>query len=344
MVDYLRVIAKLWLLSGMTQRDLQPMNTPRFHCFPYRLICRLRRLQFLLLLILLSTSRGAQINFNSTASLTADINRSSTGQPWDANYLMDLGVFDAGFVPTTSNLSEWAQHWHTAMRVTYNTKFRAFTGSHLVTTNTGVFTIGAKAYLWVFNPRGLGGEWLLVTADTWLWPDGSDDMAHPLSWSVAGGTQVVAGQVNPGNAIHMRSISAGTAQPPMQNYAGWAASRFTIGTAASLPEEDPDHDGISNRMEFALGLEPLVANGSSSMPAMGLALVNGVNCLQVVVPRRADRQVNYSVEASEDLSSWSRSTAEVLVVSTSITQLAYCDAFPYGSRGRRFIRVTVETY
>lgn len=316
------------------------------HTNSYAFTCAVLRFAALAVLLCggISILSASQINFNSTASLTTEINRTSVGEPWDENYLMDLGVFDAGFVPTPSNLIVWAQHWHTASRVPYNPKFRAFTGSLLVPANTGAFTVGARAYLWVFNPRGLGGEWVLVTASSWLWPDGSDTIGLPLNWSVAGATQVVVGRVNPDSGTHMRSILAGTAQPPLLNYATWAAARFTVVSPASQPDADPDGDGISNRMEFALGLEPTVKNPSSVVPLITAGLVNGVDCLQVTVPRQSDRQVNYAVEASEDLFQWFRGSGSVITLSASLGALSYCDALPLGVREHRFLRVAVETY
>jgi hypothetical protein len=88
---------------------------------------------------------------------------------------------------------------------------------------------------------------------------------------------------------------------------GKTLSRFTQwkvnqGFARSLPEEDDgDRDGIPLSLEYALGLDPVVGS-TDGMPVH--QLMNGAIALSY---RKQRAEVQYVVESSQDMITWSSS-------------------------------------
>ncbi len=85
----------------------------------------------------------------------------------------------------------------------------------------------------------------------------------------------------------------------------WLATHFGADAANPLiaaDNADPDADGRPNLLEYALGTDPLVADGSaqptlSMLPAL-------VSKLTLAFQRIADPAITYAVEASTDLVTW----------------------------------------
>ena len=146
---------------------------------------------------------------------------------------------------------------------------------------------------------------------------------------------LVSGQAT-GNAlvdeIHLVAASAPTA---LQN---WRALQFgtvaNTGTAADTA--DPDGDGVSNLLEYALGTSPTSA-ASVSVPT---AQVSGSR-LQISF-QRALSDVTYHVEASSDLSpgSWSVIATNPGTVGQKVTVTDTVD-LPAAPPPRRFLRLRV---
>ena len=101
---------------------------------------------------------------------------------------------------------------------------------------------------------------------------------------------------------------------------------YTSNTSAA-DSADPDGDGLSNLMEYALGLDP---NSSGVMPAV-LAL-NGANLEYSYTRSTAakDNGTTYQIEWSDTLAagSWSTETVKASV--------------PKGNGGKRFLRLRVS--
>ncbi len=115
----------------------------------------------------------------------------------------------------------------------------------------------------------------------------------------------------PGNytALHGFFTDAGSGAQPSA-FIAWQNANFgSTSLPQALPLADPDGDGLNNVAEFAFGLDPNAAgNAPWSGPATrGLPTVQFTgNLLQVQIDyiRRTDGSVEYLVESSSDLLTW----------------------------------------
>ena len=133
------------------------------------------------------------------------------------------------------------------------------------------------------------------------------------------------------------------AVPEPTNQQQWRFTNFgsydSLGSAAD--SADPDGDGLSNLMEYALGTGP---NSSGVIPAV-LAL-NGANLEYTYTRSTAakDNGLTYQIEWSETLEagSWSSETVTQQITSTQGTVETVKASVPKGSTGKRFLRLKVQ--
>ncbi len=113
-----------------------------------------------------------------------------------------------------------------------------------------------------------------------------------------------------------------------------------FGAAANDPEAadgaDWDKDGLTNLMEFALNLNPKVAD-SAAQPAP--VIVNDYLTL-TFVPNPAATDVTFVVEASTALSSWSTSDVEE-ITALQADGRTFRYKHPVSATGRAFLRLRV---
>ena len=123
----------------------------------------------------------------------------------------------------------------------------------------------------------------------------------------------------------------------------WRFANFGSYTSANSGADsaDPDGDGLSNLMEYALGLDP---NSSGVMPAV-LAL-NGANLEYSYTRSTAakDNGVTYQIEWSDTLAagSWSTETVTQQITSTQGALETVKASVPKGNGGKRFLRLRVS--
>jgi hypothetical protein len=123
----------------------------------------------------------------------------------------------------------------------------------------------------------------------------------------------------------------------------WRFANFGSYTSdgSAADSADPDGDGLSNLMEYALGTGP---NSSGVMPAV-LAL-NGANLEYTYTRSTAakDNGVTYQIEWSETLEagSWSTETVTQQITSTQGALETVKASIPKGTTGKRFLRLKVQ--
>lgn len=294
-------------------------------------------------MLLAPSATASRINWFSTLNRT---NLTSTGQPMDAQFRFELGVFINGFTPTAANTSQWAANWRSTQRIRYNpsTGVRQFNAEFTVEDNDTPFNVGAAAYLWGFRGNAASSEWILIRNTAWSWPAPNPFSPFPLAWNAAdaanpaGGVVILGSVIASGSPHLMRSAAVTNSAPPTTSWAVWQSDELD-GVALNGPNDDADGDGISNLIEFAFGTAPKTANPPVATPASILEL-GGQRHLQITVPRRADHTATLVIEVSPDLVSWSSGTSHTQVVSDTLASLVVRDLTPLGSAAtKRFMRV-----
>jgi hypothetical protein len=115
------------------------------------------------------------------------------------------------------------------------------------------------------------------------------------------------------NQVETCADVAVSVAPNPNHYDDWIALAFPGVTNLSVigMDADPDHDGVPNLAEFALGMTPSVADagpfgpGRPGLPIGFLLLTGGTSYLAMAVQRPVGRQVLYQPEASGSFSQWS---------------------------------------
>jgi len=114
--------------------------------------------------------------------------------PWDSSYIVELGWFDGGFQPTSTNFDLWSAAWKPVDLATWTISPTTYFSGTVVLTDNLTVPAGAAAYMWVRDSAAPGGgtEWLLVTNENWLFPDtsGSDQTTAPLFWDLIASADV----------------------------------------------------------------------------------------------------------------------------------------------------------
>ena len=95
---------------------------------------------------------------------------------------------------------------------------------------------------------------------------------------------------------YVASQATGSFQVVERTYEVWSR-RFLAATEFAGPEDDPDHDGINNLLEFALDTDPLALNHDSPVVAKQNGMFSGVVAKELA-------GASLALEASWDLQSW----------------------------------------
>jgi len=94
---------------------------------------------------------------------------------------------------------------------------------------------------------------------------------------------------------------------PAGSLAAWRQQHFgtTEGLGNAADNQDPDHDGIPNLLEFALGTNPRSSNGADGHTALPVVtLPGGVSALSFSHPEPSPDGLRYEVQATSDLTTW----------------------------------------
>jgi autotransporter-associated beta strand protein len=127
--------------------------------------------------------------------------------------------------------------------------------------------------------------------------------------------------------------------PALTTYLTWSQTAEQSLTAGlnNGPTDDPDHDGLSNLMEYALNTSPMLSNASPV--SQNLTTVGANRYLRLtVVKNPLASDLTYAVEVTSDITSniWT----ELTTVANG-NELTGTDTLPVSSTQRRFIRLRV---
>ena len=273
-------------------------------------------------------------------SVAESANLSSTGGAMDGEFSFELGVFKDNFTPTAANTVEWAENWVAAQRVPYNRPNQRFDGQFTVTNNTAPFTVGKAAYVWGFRGGIESSDWILFRAPNWTWPAPNPMNPFGLDWDAAHATAIV-GAVNPTGNPFLAKASSIAAASPVTTWLQWREDQLA-GLAATGPMDDPDHDGVSNIIEYVFGTPP---NEAGALPSIShqLTSVASQRFMEFTLARRIDHPAQLTVEVSSDLTNWSSGPSATQVISNTPTALIVRDLVPVGPDvPGRFMRVKAE--
>ncbi len=260
------------------------------------------------------------------------VNHTSTGANMDAAFQFQLGVFTGTFIPTISNMSEWSSRWQSAQVSSYNTATKSFGNAFTVSANPAPFTVGKKAYIWGRKTTATASEWILFSAISWTWPAPDPMNPFTIDWNTAAADLVLAGSIDPTVASFLMKSQA------VFSYTQWQDSQL-VGEILSSPNDDPDHDGTSNLLEFVFGTSPTQPT-VPTLTTMTLVEISGQKYLQMSVPRLRNRLAAVTVEVSENLVNWLSGTNHLVEVTNTSELLIVRDLTPSSSgQPRRFLRV-----
>ncbi len=244
-------------------------------------------------------AEGDIISWYSTPNRT---NVTSSGPAMDGSFTFQLGVFSEGFVPSASNISQWSTYWASADSVPYSSGSKCFEGNPITVSNDGPYTIGAKAYIWGRSSGPAGDEWILIRHSSWTWPAANFDPTT-RDWNAAAADEKILGDVHSNGSPFLMQSAA------VVSYTQWRNSTLA-GNPLNGANDDADHDGASNALEFALGSSP---TSSVAVPStvQSFIAISGQSYLQISVQRPRNRLATLTTEVSSNLTSWSGAVTEV---------------------------------
>lgn len=146
----------------------------------------------------------------------------------------------------------------------------------------------------------------------------------------------------------VQEIDLSGARPEITTYEEWRFFFFPDAAeqdAVSGPEADPDQDGVRNRSEYALWLDPRVRD-TTALPAFSLIEVGGDRFLGVTLTRTDAADVDVRVEVSPDLIHWESGPdfTEILsrIPQPGAEKLTIRDKLPVASTPFRFMRIQIS--
>jgi hypothetical protein len=273
--------------------------------------------------------RGETINWYCSPQ---KVNLTGGGQPMDAGFQFQLGVFASGFIPTAGNASEWAAHWVTAKATSYNPTTKAFEELFTVTGNAAPFSVGARAYVWGRSTSVGNDEWILFRNSSWTWPAPNPSDPFATEWNAASANEVILGSIDSDGSPYLMKSEL------VYSYPQWRGVQLA-GEPSNGPDDDPDGDGVSNALEFVFGTLPMVP-GPSSLATTSFIEISGQNYLQLAMPRLRNRLARLTVQVSPDLTQWTSGDAFTAVMEDSAAALVVRDKV--AGAARRFMRVKAE--
>ena len=266
----------------------------------------------------------------------------SKAQPLDSSWQFELGTFSKGFEPTQKNTADWSAHWIPIQRTRYNPSTRWFTALTTVTGLEPGIAAGDPVFVWGFGNVGDQNEWILFRSESWRWPKPNPSNPVPRVWSARTAERVVLGSVhNTTSKLQIVFSNVQASVPPRTTWVQWRESEL-VGKGPDGPMDDINQDGVPNIVEFILGKSPSDPVSLSKEPWLKpvISEIGGAARLEIRVPRRPERPVQWDVAVSEDLGSWRSAEGEVEILEEGADAFVVRDRKHVSeSGGRRFIKI-----
>lgn len=185
-----------------------------------------------------------------------------------------------------------ASGWYSKLRVSTNN------GDTFTTTRTNIenqegFAYGAGVYLTVGIDKSNGDadvDVMSLDGKTWYsYPAGTTTDRYAATFF--NNTFITVGD---NGSIRQSDVIS----PANAAYSSWYATHFPGSGVASLPESDPDNDGLSNFAEYALNLPP----GKSTGAVTEGTTQGGRGWIRFTLPAPARPDIRYTIEGTSTLS------------------------------------------
>lgn len=223
----------------------------------------------------------------------------SDGEAIDGSFVFELGAFEEGFVPSLSNVTEWAQNWQGLQRTIYDPVSASYTNRHDMASNDPPFALGGPGYVWGFGVDT--NEWILMTDASWKWP-GVGGTGFPVSWSTRNANDIRVGAILSAGGLQTQDV--GPADSPILGPEAWRMAAFTDAErqdeTISGWEIDPDGDGYTNLVEYALVGDPLVYDEGLSLSVTA----ESPGLARATLVRNRGRFASVKMQSCSDLVSW----------------------------------------
>ncbi len=216
-------------------------------------------------------------------------------------------------------------------------------GGYLVFNETQFNNPGNPASLVPFSLDSAGDDVFLLEADT---AGNLLKFADRVEFASAPGGMTFGRSPNgTGSFDLLRASTPGNANAAsLPQYATWIATAFPLGAtpADTAPGADPDHDGLSNLLEFALGLPPLIPDATPilTQPSPGGSVLQFSVTVRTDVPGLTTR-----FDVSSDLGTWDTREARIQRLTTTPgpgnTATITARLAPADPAARTFLRLTI---
>ncbi len=198
-------------------------------------------------------------------SLLSNTHQQSTGAPLTSEFYFEVGGFKNGFIPTSSNTSQWTANWASVGRAQFDATNQRFAKTATLITNADPFRTNQPVYIWGYKATTGPSEWILLTRPiaNWAWPD-VDNPFIPTSPSyslnpIVTNITAIIGTFNQAGVV-MKTAAVSNSPIPALTYAAWVAANFTAAEQnnplISGQNADPDNDRLTNLHEYAIASPP----------------------------------------------------------------------------------------
>jgi len=215
-----------------------------------------------------------------------------------SDFRVEIGSFATGFVPTASNSQDWEAHWSALDSVPLDHATGTFQGRTVLEGVLADHPVHGAFYLWGRSHGRVGSEEFLMGRTEWNWPDATDENQKDLAVTVDGqeGNDLLLGRLIEGDGRLLLQPRTGI------SYLNWIAAHFSPSERQDpltiARTSDPDHDGLENLLEYAIGGNPTEAGENPQISLMAPSQESPRSEISLKIAAQAE--IAWTVEMSEN--------------------------------------------